>query len=41
VANFSDATAIMAVGDSVEETTGKLQSAINKYTNVPLNGQLN
>ena len=33
VVTFSDATAIMAVGDSLEETNEKLQRAINKKTN--------
>jgi predicted RNase H-like HicB family nuclease len=33
VASFADDTAIMAVGDSVEEATEKLQRAVEKVKN--------
>jgi phage gp45-like len=32
MAMFADDTAIMAIGDTVENSTRKLQSAINKFT---------
>ena len=34
VTSFADDTAIMAVGDSVEEATEKLQRAVDKVKNI-------
>jgi len=41
VATFDDDTAIMAVGDGLEEATEKLQRAVDKVNNWTRNGQLN